>query len=92
MVYIWERTLNLFYQMFIHVNTNIFIKAKTIHTNYSEADSWWACENEGDIKYLWICIANNYKSKRSGQLWNEPYILQSPLKHKKVTEEAKAFS
>lgn len=38
--------------MFIHVNTNIFIKAKSIHTNYSEADSWWACENEGDIKYL----------------------------------------
>lgn len=26
--------------------------------------------NEGDIKYLEICIANNYKSKVSGELWN----------------------
>ena len=68
--YIWDWTLNLFSQTLIHVNTQIFINVKTIHTNQSEADSGLACENEGDIKYLEICIANNYKSKASGQLWN----------------------
>lgn len=62
--YIWDWTLNLFSQMFIHVNTKFFIKSKTIHTNQSEADSCLACENEGDVKYLEICIANNYKTKQ----------------------------
>lgn len=38
--HVWDWPLDLFPPMFIHVNTQIFIKVKTIPTNQSEAGSY----------------------------------------------------